>query len=84
MDKLLENLKERNLQIMAHNTAIVMRTYMHFADDGTETELVAPDDADGFLFIKAAVLPKAEPLDLEAEMLKRGWLWVGVKEGPIH
>ena len=78
------DIKDRNLIVMEHNVAIVMRSYIHFDDDGNETEIVAPDDAGGFLFLKVAMVPMVEPLDLEAEMLKLGFMWVGVPEGKKH
>ena len=69
---------------MEHNTVIVMRSYIHFDEDGVEIEIDTPEDSDGFLFVKAAAIPKNDALDLEAAMLKRGWMWVGVKEGKAH
>ncbi len=78
------DIKDRNLTIMEHNVAITMMSYFSTDADGNETEIVAPTDAGGFLFLKVAMLPKIEPLDLEAEMLKLGFMWVGVPEGEKH
>jgi hypothetical protein len=74
----VSRIKERNLEIMASNVAIVMKSYIHFEGD-KEVEIDTLPGSDGYLFIKAAVIPSNEVLDLEAEMLKLGWAWVGVK-----
>ena len=80
----MDKVKERNLTIMEHNVAIVMKSYIHFDENGIETEIPTPPDCDGFLFIKAAAIPSNEALDLETAMLKLGWMWVGVREGKAH
>lgn len=80
----MDKVKERNLLIMEHNVAIVMKSYIHFDENGIETEIPTPADCDGFLFIKAAAIPSNAALDLETAMLKLGWMWVGVREGKAH
>lgn len=79
-----EKTKERNLAIMEHNTAIVMGSFIDYDDDGNEIHRVAPVGG-GFLFLLASDnVQSTEQLDLETEMLKRGWMWIGVNEGQAH